>query len=90
MLVNYLQTDSDLRDFTNMVVKAALMEAKILPAEISQREAWRRFGAVNVKRWLAKGILDPIKGEGKNCKMFYSVAELERAEWLEKQSKKRR
>lgn len=44
--------------------------------EISQREAYRRFGEGNVKRWLRLGMLKTIKLSERNGKVTYSLQEL--------------
>lgn len=44
--------------------------------EISQREAYRRFGEGNVKRWLHLGLLKVIKLNDRNSKVTYSLQEL--------------
>lgn len=44
---------------------------------ISQREAYRQFQEVRVKRWVATGMITPQRnGAAKNSKRFYSRAEL--------------
>ncbi|MBS4056553.1 MAG: hypothetical protein KGZ82_04460 [Bacteroidales bacterium] len=45
--------------------------------EISQREAYRRFGEANVKKWKHLGRIKRIKTGLGNHKATYSVAELE-------------
>lgn len=43
---------------------------------ISQREAYRRFGQGNVKRWLKTGVLEPVsKRPGK---VEYRISDLQR------------
>jgi hypothetical protein len=45
--------------------------------EISQREAYRRFGESRVKKWLHTGRIRRLKGGERNHKATYSLAELE-------------
>jgi len=85
-LLALIQTDKDLKEFTSIVVREALAGANLLPKEISQREAYRRYGEMRVKYWVQVGMVNPIKqGEG-NCKVYYSVSELERTDFITKQN----
>lgn len=44
---------------------------------ISQREAYRQFQEVRVKRWVEDGLVTPQRnGSAKNSKRYYSRAEL--------------
>lgn len=44
---------------------------------ISQREAYRQFQEVRVKRWVEKGLITPQRnGAAQNSKRYYSRAEL--------------
>ena len=44
---------------------------------ISQREAYRQFQEVRVKRWVESGLITPQRnGSAKNSKRYYSRAEL--------------
>lgn len=45
--------------------------------EISQREAYRRFGESRVKLWAHRGLIKKIKLQEKNSKVTYSLCELE-------------
>lgn len=45
--------------------------------DISQREAYRRFGSARVKRWKEKDLLHKIRiGETERSKILYSYSEL--------------
>lgn len=62
---------------------AALGVAKFIceksPAEdlISQREAYRLFHETRVKRWVANGMISPVRnGAALNSKRHYSRSEL--------------
>ncbi len=55
----------------------ALREAGIYNDEISQREAYRIFGAANVKSLVEQKKISPIRiGKSKNSKIFYSRLQL--------------
>lgn len=45
--------------------------------EISQREAYRRFGEAKVKLWAHRGMIKKLKLQEKNSKVTYSLRELE-------------
>jgi hypothetical protein len=55
--------------------------------EISQREAYRRFGEANVKKWKHLGRIKRIKVGLSNHKATYSLAELESIYSAEKLTK---
>lgn len=66
---------------------AAEFERMTAPAKdmISQREAYRLFREVRVKRWLAEGIVSTQRnGSASNSKRYYSRAELITADNAEK------
>ncbi|MDP2235020.1 MAG: hypothetical protein Q8J88_01180 [Bacteroidales bacterium] len=64
----------------NALKKAGIMQKD----ELSQREAYRRFGESKVKAWRIQGKLKRIKlGEG-NAKVTYSLTELETISYTEK------
>jgi hypothetical protein len=44
--------------------------------EISQREAYRRFGEANVKRWIHLRMIKKVKLNERNSKVTYSLQEL--------------
>lgn len=58
----------------------------IIKDEISQREAYRRFGEATVRGWRNKGLISRSKCGERNSKVTYSIIELELLEKLEKQS----
>jgi len=45
--------------------------------EISQREAYRKFGEANVKKWVIDGLVKRIKLGNRTSTVSYSLAELE-------------
>lgn len=45
--------------------------------EISQREAYRRFGEANVKKWVADSLVKRIKIGNRTSTVSYSLSELE-------------
>lgn len=57
----------------NALRKAGIMQKD----ELSQREAFRRFGEANVRRWRLMGKLKRIKLGDRNAKVTYSLTELE-------------
>jgi hypothetical protein len=66
-----------LKEAAELGAASMAKELGVLKDEISQREAYRRFGEANVKLWVAKGLVKRIKGgEGKNSKVYYSLTEL--------------
>lgn len=52
--------------------------------EISQREAYRRFGEAKVKYWRHTGRLKTVKTKPGNSKVTYSLKELETISHIEK------
>lgn len=63
----------------------ALKKAGIMTNdEISQREAYRRFGEAKVKYWKHTGRLQIIKSKPGNSKVTYSLKELETLHHIEK------
>ncbi len=64
---------------------AALKKAGIMTNdEISQREAYRRFGEGKVKYWKHTGRIKIVKVKPGNSKVTYSLKELETISHLEK------
>ena len=57
----------------NALKKAGIMQND----ELSQREAYRRFGEAKVKAWRFLGKIKKIKVGAGNSKVTYSLAELE-------------
>ncbi|MBS4060280.1 MAG: hypothetical protein KG029_07780 [Bacteroidetes bacterium] len=64
----------------NALKKAGIMQKD----ELSQREAFRRFGEANVRRWRLMGKLKRIKLGDRNAKVTYSLTELETISQSEK------
>lgn len=63
----------------------ALKKAGIMTNdEISQREAYRRFGEARVKYWLQSGRVRTVKTKLRNSKVIYSLKELETLSYVEK------
>lgn len=55
----------------------ALRKAGVMTKdEISQREAYRRFGEANVKRWIHLRMIKKVKLNERNSKVTYSLQEL--------------
>lgn len=57
----------------------ATFQKDVAPAtdRLSQREAYRQFQEVRVKRWVEKGLITPQRnGAAANSKRYYSRAEL--------------
>jgi len=52
----------------------ALTELGLKKSQISQREAYRRFGEARINRWRADGKIKPVKIGGK---IYYDVQKLE-------------
>lgn len=62
-------------------------ELGVLRDEISQRDAYRKFGEANVKVWRQKGLIKRFKEGERNSKVTYSFIELktvQQAEQLER------
>lgn len=59
----------------------------IIRDEISQRQAYERFGEAKVKTWFNKGLVTRVKCGQRNSKVTYSLIELELLDKLEKQNK---
>ena len=56
-------------------VQKVLSELGLKKSQISQREAFRRFGEARVMRWRKEGKTKPNKSGGK---IYYSLTDLER------------
>lgn len=59
-------------------------ELGVLRDEISQREAYRRFGEAKVKYWREKGLIKRFKEGARNTKVTYSFIELKTLQQAEK------
>jgi hypothetical protein len=59
-------------------------ELGVLRDEISQREAYRKFGEAKVKYWKAKGLIKRLKEGERNAKVTYSFIELKALQQAEK------
>lgn len=56
-------------------VNKVLADLGLVKNQISQREAFRRFGSGRVMRWRREGRIIPIRSLGK---IFYTLNDLER------------
>ncbi len=68
-----------------MAVKTALRQLGLVKDEISEREAFRRFGAATIRTWENKGWIKAMQPGGKGKKKTYSLTELETVERLVRQ-----
>lgn len=80
-LKNMLQTAAEMG--ATIALKKAGLKVK---DEISQREAYRRFGESKVKLWRHKGLVKRVKTGPKNTKVTYSLIELEAIKRTERSS----
>jgi len=55
--------------------RIALTELGMTKSQISQREAFRRFGEARIMRWRKEGMIKPIKSVGK---IYYDLNALDR------------
>lgn len=62
----------------------------IIKDEISQRQAYERFGEARVKTWKNRGLVKRVKCGERNSKVTYSVIELEVLDNLEKNNQIKR
>lgn len=68
-----------------MAVATYIREQAPAKDRISQREAYRLFGEVRLKRWVDQCLITPVReGDARNAKRFYSMAELKTLEASEK------
>lgn len=58
----------------------------IIKDEISQRQAYERFGEARVKSWKNRGLVSRVKCGERNSKVTYSIIELELLDKLERQN----
>lgn len=80
----HMVTTKELRDMMSDAIALGIQIAdkQRYPARdlISQSEAYRRFGQVNVQRWRDNGLLHPQRtGSNANNSVRYSVAEISAA-----------
>mgnify|MGYP001151303721 CR=1 FL=1 len=80
-LKNMLQTAAEMG--ATIALKKAGLKAK---DEISQREAYRRFGESKVKVWRTRGLIKRVKEGNRNAKATYSLIELEAINMAERSS----
>lgn len=59
----------------------------IIKDEISQRQAYERFGSAKIKSWVNLGLITRVKCGARNSKVTYSIIELELLDKLEKQKR---
>lgn len=59
----------------------------IVKDEISQRQAYARFGEARIKSWKNRSLISRVKCGERNCKVTYSIIELELLDKLEKQNR---
>lgn len=55
----------------------ALMESGQLPDTVTKAQAFRLFGRSNVERWIAEGLVNPVKQRGNSSKKFIDRLKLE-------------
>jgi len=60
---------------TEAGAKKVLVEMGLKKSQVSQREAFRRFGETRVMRWRREGKIKPNKSVGK---IYYDLNDLER------------
>lgn len=77
-----------IRDIIKDAFAAGMLEAEKIRYPnrdlISQREAYRRFGATSIKRWKNAGLITPQRtGPKANNTLTYSVAEIAKAKTAE-------
>ncbi|MEG1726052.1 MAG: hypothetical protein RR313_11725 [Anaerovoracaceae bacterium] len=58
----------------------------IIKDEISQRQAYERFGEARIKSWKNRGLVSRVKCGERNSKVTYSLIELGLLDKLEKQN----
>lgn len=58
----------------------------IIKDEISQRQAYERFGEARIKSWKNRGLVSRVKCGERNSKVTYSIIELELLDKLERQN----
>lgn len=74
----------ELHELKNLCMDMAALgvaqhDKMVAPAKdmVSQREAYRLFQEVRVKRWMAQGLISPDRnGASANAKKYFSRAEL--------------
>ena len=77
----YIITDFDIRTITAQTYAAGIVEATRIQQPstdlITQREAWRRYGTRNIKRWQDAGLLKGKRtGPSTNNSVKFSVSEI--------------
>jgi hypothetical protein len=60
---------------TEAGARKVLTELGLKKSQVSQREAFRRFGEARIMRWRKEGMIKPIKSVGK---IYYNLNDLER------------
>lgn len=58
----------------------------IIKDEISQRQAYERFGEAKIRSWRNRGLISRVKCGERNSKVTYSLIELELLDKLERQN----
>jgi S-adenosylmethionine synthetase len=69
--------ESIVKSASEATANRILTELGLRKSQISQREAFRRFGEGRIMRWRKEGKIVPIKTVGK---IYYNVNDLERLE----------
>ena len=83
MELSVLQLKEIINTASRNAADQALAQAGLLKEEITQAEAFRIHGRARVESWCNQGLVKRIKtGEGKNCKVTYSRAELNTAKLI--------
>ncbi len=73
--MNEQKLESIVRSASEATANKLMTELGLKKSQISQREAFRRFGEARILRWRGEGKIIPIKTIGK---IFYNVDDLER------------
>lgn len=58
----------------------------IIKDEISQRQAYERFGEAKIRSWINRRLVNRVKCGARNSKVTYSVIELEVLDNLERRN----
>lgn len=69
-----LQILSLMEKSAETAVNKVLSELGLKKSQVSQREAFKRFGESNVRRWRRDGKVNPVKKGGVT---YYQVSEME-------------
>lgn len=85
VVIDVMQLRHMLREAAELGVANYIKTMRPKDDTVSQREAYRLYGAARVKKWLDDNLVTAMKqGSSENCKMLYSMAELMAADKTER------